>query len=47
MSQAHMSMFRIAIDKLSGWLFSGVLASHAGGPGSNPGRDASVLGPLV
>ncbi len=32
-------------DKLSRWLFSRVLASHAGGPGSNPGRDMSVLGP--
>ncbi len=28
-------MFRIAINKLSGCLFSRVLASHAGGPGSN------------
>jgi hypothetical protein len=26
--------------------YSRVLASHAGGPGSNPGRDMSVLGPL-
>ena len=32
--------------KLSRWLFSRVLASHAGGPGSSPGRDMSVLGPL-
>ncbi len=27
-----------SINKLSGWLFSRVLASHEGGPGSNPGR---------
>ena len=40
-------MSRAHIDKLSGWLFSRVLASHAGGPGSIPGRDMSVLGPLV
>jgi hypothetical protein len=26
---------------------SRVLASHRGGPGSLPGRDMSVLGPLV
>ncbi len=32
--------------KLSRWLFSRVLASHAVGPGSSPGRDMSVLGPL-
>jgi hypothetical protein len=38
-------MFRIAINKLSGWLFPRVIASHARGPGSIPGRD-SVLGPL-
>jgi hypothetical protein len=36
----------VAIIKLSGWLFSRVLASHAGGPGWIPGRDMSVLGPL-
>ena len=35
-------MFRIAINKLPGWLFSRVLASHAGGPGLIPGRDMSV-----
>jgi hypothetical protein len=34
------------VYKLSRWLFSRVLASHAGGPGSIPGRDMSVLGPL-
>ena len=33
-------------NKLSRWLFSRVLASHAGGLGSSPGRDMSVLGPL-
>ncbi len=31
-------MFRIAFNKLSGWLLSIVLASHTGGPGSIPGR---------
>jgi hypothetical protein len=31
MSQAHMLMFRIAINKLFEWLFSRVLASHHGG----------------
>jgi hypothetical protein len=36
-------MFRIAVNKLSGWLFSRVLASHAG---SIPGLDMFVLGPL-
>ena len=39
-------MFRLAINKLSGWLFSRVLVSHAGGPVSNPDRDMSVLGLL-
>ncbi len=39
-------MFRIAINKLLRWFFSRVLASHEGGPGSIPGRDMSVLGPL-
>ncbi len=29
------------------WLFSRVLSSHCGGPGSIPGRDMSVLGSLV
>jgi hypothetical protein len=29
--------------KLSRWLFSRVLASHAGGQGSSPGRDMSAL----
>jgi hypothetical protein len=33
-------------NKLSRWLFSRVLASRAGGPGSIPGRNMSVLGPL-
>ncbi len=33
-------------NKLSRWLFSRVLAAHAVGPGSNPGRDMSVSGPL-
>jgi hypothetical protein len=47
MSRARMWMFRIASNKLSGWLFSRVLASHAGGPASSPGQDMSVLGPLV
>jgi hypothetical protein len=36
----------MAINKLSGWLFSRVLASHAEGL-LDPGRDMSVLGPLV
>ncbi len=31
-------MFRITIIKLSGWLFSRMLVSHAGGLGSIPGR---------
>jgi hypothetical protein len=31
--RAHMEMFRIAINKLFEWLFSGVLVSHRGGPG--------------
>jgi hypothetical protein len=34
-------------NMMSGWLFSRVLASHAGGPGLIPGRDMSVLGTLV
>ncbi len=42
-----MQQFRIAINKLSGWLFSRVLASHPGCLGLNFGRDMSVLGPLV
>jgi hypothetical protein len=46
MSRALMQMFRIAINKLSGWLFSRVLASHVGGPGLIPGQDMSVLGSL-
>ncbi len=46
MSEAHMQMFRITINNLSGWLFSRLLASQAGGPGPIPGRDMSVLGPL-
>ncbi len=46
MSRAHMQMFQIAINKLSGWLFSRVLVSHAGGLGSIPCGDISVLGPL-
>ncbi len=29
-------------NKLFEWLFSRVLASHHGGPGSIPGRDMSV-----
>ncbi len=37
----------LAINKLFEWLFSRVLASHRGGPGSIPGRDMSVSGPLV
>ncbi len=32
------------INKLFEWLFSRVLASHRGGPGSISGRDMSVLG---
>ncbi len=39
-------LFRIAINKSSAWLFYRLLASHAGGPGSIPGRDMSALGPL-
>jgi hypothetical protein len=39
--------FQIAINKLLESLFSIVLASHCGGPGSIPGRDMSVLGPQV
>jgi len=35
------------INKLSRWLFSRVLASHARSPSPIPGRDMSVLGPLV
>jgi hypothetical protein len=35
------------IKKASRWVFSRVLSSHAGGPGSNPDRDMSDLGPLV
>jgi hypothetical protein len=38
---------RIAINKLLEWVFSRVLASHRGGPGSIPGRDMSVLGLIV
>ncbi len=38
---------RVAINKLFERLFSGVLASHRGGPGSIPGRDMSVSGPLL
>ncbi len=34
-------------SKLFEWLFSRVLVSHRGGPGLVPGRDMSVLGPLV
>ncbi len=34
------------INKLSQRLFSRVLASYAGGPGSIPRRDMSALGPL-
>jgi hypothetical protein len=41
MVQAPMYMFRIAINKLFEWLFSGVLASHQGGQGLIPGRDMS------
>ncbi len=40
-------MFRIAINKLFESLFYRVLASHRIGLGSIPGRDMSVLGPLV
>ncbi len=43
LSRANMLKFRIAINKLSEWLFSRVLASHAGGPGSISGWDMSVL----
>jgi hypothetical protein len=43
--RAHMKMFRIAINKLSGWLFSRLLTSHARDTGSIPGRDMSILGP--
>ncbi len=42
---AHMLMFRIAINKLFEWFSSRVLASHL--PGSITGRAMSVLGPLV
>jgi hypothetical protein len=45
-SQAHMYMFRIAVNKLFEWLFSRVLTSHHTGPGSIPGREMSVSGPL-
>jgi hypothetical protein len=40
-------MFRLGPSSGSEWLFSRVLASRAGGPGSIPGRDMSVSGPLV
>jgi hypothetical protein len=36
-SRAH--KFRITFNKLFEWFFSRVLASHAGGLGSIPGRD--------
>ncbi len=38
-SHAHMYMFQMAINKLFEWIFSRVLASHRGGPGSFLGRD--------
>jgi hypothetical protein len=38
-SRVHRYMFRIALNKLFERLFSRVLASHRGGPGSIPGRD--------
>jgi hypothetical protein len=37
-------MFRKAINKLFEWLFSKVLTTPHGGPGSIPGSDMSVLG---
>ncbi len=43
LSRANMLKFRIANNKLSEWLLSRVLASHAGGPGSISGWDMSVL----
>ncbi len=38
---------RTPINKLFEWIFYRMLASHRGGLGSIPGRDMSVLGPLV
>jgi hypothetical protein len=35
------------INKPSRWVFSRLLSSHAGGPGSIPDRDMSDLGPIV
>jgi hypothetical protein len=41
-------MFQIAINtNFEKKLFAEVLASHCGGPVSIPGRDMSVLGPIV
>jgi hypothetical protein len=45
-SCAHMWMFRIDYQAVR-MVFSRVLAFHYGGPGSIPGRNMSVLGPLV
>jgi hypothetical protein len=39
------SSFQLSAKKLSRWLFSRVLASHAGSPGPIPGRDMTSLGP--
>ena len=36
-----------SINKLFKWLFSRVLASNHRDPGSIPGQDMSVLGPIV
>ncbi len=47
MSQAHKQVFQIAINKLFEWLFSRVLNSHRGGPGSIRSWYMSVMGPLV
>ncbi len=43
----HLAGLYCTFKKLFEWLFSRVLASHHGGPGSIPGRDMLVLGPLV
>jgi hypothetical protein len=42
-----MRMFQIIFNKLFGYLFARMLASHHGGPGSIPNRDMSVSGALV
>jgi hypothetical protein len=45
--RAQMLMFQIAINTLFEYFFATVLASQRGGPGSIPGRDMSISGPLV